>query len=68
MSAIPHIFQQMMLLDVVEAWRLAGAEQKQSVQNLPFQNGLWYSQKLRKFEHLNPCLFNTIELVGFKNW
>jgi len=61
-------FANAMLLDVAEAWRLAGAEQKQGVQNLLFQNGLRYSQKLRKFEHLNPCLFNTIEQAGFKNW
>ena len=61
-------FAKAMLLDIGEAWRLAGAEQKQRVQNFLFQNGLRYSQKLRKFEHLNPCLFNTMEEIGYKGW
>jgi hypothetical protein len=55
-------------LDFGEAWRRAVPEQKQRVQNFLFQSGLCYSQELRKFEHLNPCLFNTMEEVGFNNW
>jgi site-specific DNA recombinase len=61
-------FAKAMLLDIGEAWRRAGAEQKQRVQNFLFQSGLHYSQELKKFEHPNPCLFNTMEEVGFKNW
>ncbi|HZS95875.1 MAG TPA: hypothetical protein VFA40_03780 [Terriglobales bacterium] len=61
-------FANAMLLDVAGAWQRAGAEQKVRVQNLLFQNGLHYSQEYRKFEHLNPCLFNTMEEVICKNW
>jgi hypothetical protein len=32
------------------------------------KSGLRYSQESRKFEHFSPCLFNTMEEGGFKNW
>jgi len=57
-----------MVLDLGAAWFYAGPEQKQRVQNFLFQSGLRYSQELRKFEHPNPCLFNTMEEAGSKNW
>jgi hypothetical protein len=53
-------FANAMLLDIAGGGQRAGAEQKVRVQNLLFQHGLHYSQESRKFEHLNPCLFNTI--------
>jgi hypothetical protein len=61
-------FAQVMLIDVAGAWQRAGAEQKVRVQNLLFQSGLRYSQELRDFKHLNPCLFNTMEEMSGKNW
>ncbi len=61
-------FAKAMLIDIRQAWLHAKPEQKQRVQNFLFQDGLCYSQELRKFEHLNPCLFNTMKEVGFKNW
>jgi len=44
-------FAKAMLLDLGEAWRRAGSEQKQRVPNFLFQSGLRYSQELKKFEH-----------------
>jgi site-specific DNA recombinase len=61
-------FAKAMQLDIGEAWWHAGAEQKQRVQNFLFQGDLRYSQELRKFEHPNPCLFNTMEEMGHKDW
>ena len=60
-------FANAMLLEIASAWQSAGAEQKVRVQNLLFQRGLRYSQESRKFEHLDPCLFNTMEETTGKN-
>ena len=61
-------FAKAMLVDLGESWRRAGPEQRQRVQNFLFQDGLRYSQQLKKFEHPNPCLFNTMEVMGCKDW
>jgi DNA invertase Pin-like site-specific DNA recombinase len=61
-------FAKTMVVDIAGAWQRAGAEHKISVQNLLFQNGLRYSQELRKFEHPKPCLFSMVEELGGSNW
>jgi len=55
------------ILDIAGARQSAGAEQKVRVHTLLFQRGLQYSQESRKFEHLDPCLFNTMEETTGKN-
>ena len=54
-------FANAMLIDLAAAWQRAQGEQRVRVQNLLFQNGLRFSQKSKKFEHLKPCLFSTME-------
>jgi len=61
-------FARAMVMDIAGAWQRAGTEQKISVQNLLFQNGLHYSQTSKKFEHLKPCLFNAVGELVDGNW
>ena len=61
-------FAQIMLLDVSAAWQQANPDEKVGVQNLLFQDGLYYSQESEKFEHPNACLFNSMAEMKVKNW
>ena len=61
-------FAKVMLLDIAGVWKQAAGDQKVRVQNLLFQGGLRFSQELRDFKHLNPCLFSTIEVITGKDW
>jgi hypothetical protein len=60
-------FVELCLCDIAEAWQIASAEQRQSVQTVLFQEGLAYDQQLNSLNHPNSCLFSVLEQVSTEN-
>jgi site-specific DNA recombinase len=60
-------FVELCLCDIAEAWQIANAEQRQSVQTLLFQDGLAYDQQSNSLNHPNSCLFSVLEQVSTEN-
>jgi site-specific DNA recombinase len=60
-------FAELQLVDIANAWRIAGPEQKQRVQNLLFEGGLDYSPNLGILNRSNSSLFNVLEAMNSEN-
>ena len=54
-------FAELLLMDIAGAWQIAGAEQRQRVQNLLFQDGLHYSPNSGILNRSNSSLFSMLE-------
>jgi site-specific DNA recombinase len=60
-------FAELQLMDIASAWRIAGPEQRQRVQNLLFEGGLDYSPKLGILNRSNSSLFSLLEAMNSVN-
>jgi hypothetical protein len=54
-------FAELQLMDIANAWRIAGPEQRQRVQNLLFEDGLDYSPTMGILNRSNSSLFSVLE-------
>jgi hypothetical protein len=53
-------FSKLMLVDISAAWEVAGVEQRVSVQNFLFQDGIAYEQNQRFLNTTKPTLFQQL--------
>jgi site-specific DNA recombinase len=60
-------FAELQLMDIANAWRIAGPEQRQRVQNLLFEGGLDYSPNVGILNRSNSSLFSVLEAVNSEN-
>jgi hypothetical protein len=60
-------FAELSLTDIAHVWKIASPEQKQKVQNLPFEDGLDYSHEKGILNRSNSSLFSTLEAMNAKN-
>jgi hypothetical protein len=54
-------------MDIANAWRIAGPEQRQRVQNLLFDGGLDYSPDLGILNRSKSSLFSVLETMNSEN-
>ena len=57
-------FAKLHLADIAGAWQLATAQQKHRVQNLLFEDGLFYSEETGILNRSKSCLFSVVERFG----
>ena len=57
-------FAELQLMDIANAWRIAGPDQKQRVQNLLFEGGLDYSPNVGILNRSNSSLFSVLEAMN----
>jgi hypothetical protein len=60
-------FAELQLMDIANAWRIAGPEQRQRVQNLLFEGGLDYSPNVGILNRSNSSLFSVLEAMNSQN-
>jgi hypothetical protein len=54
-------------MDIANAWRIAGPEQRQRLQNLLFDGGLDYSPDLGILNRSKSSLFSVLETMNSEN-
>jgi site-specific DNA recombinase len=57
-------FAKLHMANIAGAWQAATAEQKHRVQNLLFEDGLFYSEKTGILNRSKSCLFSVVEGFG----
>jgi site-specific DNA recombinase len=60
-------FAELMLVDIAGAWKRAGADERQRVQNLLFSDGLLYSEDRGFLNTPKPSLFTVLEGISTEN-
>jgi hypothetical protein len=60
-------FAELQITDMAHVWRIASPEQRDRVQNLLFEDGLYYSPKSGFLNRSKSSLFNTLDTVDLQN-